>query len=286
MSTTGDSPQRVAVIIPCFNDGPLVREAVESVVEDEPIEIVVVDDASTDSTTVALLDELVAHGVHVERHGRNSGAAAARTTGLRATHARFVFPLDADDLSTPGILTAMADTLEGRPDAAACFGDYAEFGDSEIVRAVPARLDPFRLAFTNEYPISAMFRREVLETVGGWAGNGYTGSGYEDWNLWMTLAERGETAVHLGEGRITYRRRLHGARKLARGKRKHPLLYGELRRTHPTLFARIPEYRRDSDLSGIRKWLYPIVYGGRRRFRFEPAVKRLLDRLRIWTLRR
>ena len=57
MSTTGDSPQRVAVIIPCFNDGPLVREAVESVVEDEPIEIVVVDDASTDRTTVALLDE-------------------------------------------------------------------------------------------------------------------------------------------------------------------------------------------------------------------------------------
>jgi len=277
---------RVAVIIPCFDDGPLVREAVESIIEDEPVEIVVIDDHSTDAETTTLLDELRADGVRVERHERNAGAAAARGTGLRATQANFVFPLDADDLAVPGALGAMADLLEAEPAAVACFGDYAEFGDSEVVRAVPLTLDPFRIAFTNEYPVSAMFRREVLETVGGWNGNGYTASGYEDWNLWMTLAERSDRCVHLGVGRLTYRRRLHGDRKLALGKRRHPELYAELRRLHPQLFAKIDEHRSESDLGSFRKWIYPVLYGGRRRYRFEPRVKRALDHLGLWTLRR
>lgn len=277
---------RVAVVIPCFNDGPLLRETVDSIVEDEPVEIVVVDDHSTDAGTIALLDELRAEGIRVEQHERNSGAAAARGTGLRATSAPLLFPLDADDLAVPGALGAMADALEAEPQAAACFGDYAEFGDSEIVRAVPHTLDPFRIAFTNEYPVSAMFRREVLESVGGWDGNGYEADGYEDWNLWMTLAERSEECVHLGVGRLTYRRRLHGERKLVRGKRRHPELYGELRRLHPRLFASLGQHRRESDLGRMRKRLYPFVYGGRRRYGFEPRIKRALDRLGIWTLRR
>jgi glycosyltransferase involved in cell wall biosynthesis len=278
--------ERVGVIIPCYNDGPLLREAIDSVVEEEPVGIVVVDDCSTDPATTELLRELSDEGVHVERLDRNRGAAAARTTGLRATRAPFLFPLDADDLAVPGALRAMADLLESKPDAAACFGDYAEFGDSEIVRAVPEKLDPFRIAFTNEYPVSAMFRRNVLETVGGWNGNGYTGSGYEDWNLWMTLAERGCKCVHMGEGLVTYRRRLRGERKLTRSKRRHRELYGELRYLHPRLFEGLSQHRRESDLGPLRKWLYPMVYGSRRRFRFEPYVKRLLDRLGIWTLRR
>jgi glycosyltransferase involved in cell wall biosynthesis len=246
----------------------------------------VVDDFTTDEASHAVLDELRADGVRVVRHEQNTGVAKARVTGLHATHAEFVFPLDADDLAVPGALAAMADCLEADPSAAACFGDYAEFGDSDIVRAVPERLDPFRLAYTNEYPVSAMFRRRVLEDTGGWAGQGYTGRGYEDWNLWMSLAERRERCVHLGVGRITYQRRLHGDRKLAAGKRRHGDLYGELRRVHPRLFGELDVHRRDTDLGRVRTRLYPLVYGARRRFRFESRIKRVLDRLGLWTLRR
>jgi glycosyltransferase involved in cell wall biosynthesis len=284
--TTSERAARIAVIIPCFNDGPLLREALGSIVEDEPVEIVVVDDHSTEPATISLLEELRAEGVQIESHDRNAGVAAARGTGVRATEAALVFPLDADDLAVPGALGAMADRLDAEPEAVACFGDYEEFGDRELVRAVPPMLDPFRIAFTNEYPVTAMFRRDALEAVGGWNGNGYAGSGYEDWNLWMTLAERSERCVHLGVGRLTYRRRLHGERKLAVSKRQHPQLYAELRRLHPGLFARIDQHRRESDLGRFRKRLYPLVYGGRRRYRFEPRVKNALDRLGIWTLRR
>jgi glycosyltransferase involved in cell wall biosynthesis len=277
---------RIAVIVPCYNDGTLVREAVHSITEDEPVEIVVVDDASTDAGTRAVLDELRAEGLRVLRHERNVGAASARGTGLRATRAGFLFPLDADDLAVPGALAAMADALEADPDAVACFGDYAEFGDTEIVRAVPERLDPFRIAYTNEYPVSSMFRRAVLEEVGGWDSQGYSGRGYEDWNLWMSLAERGERCLHLGVGRLTYQRRLHGERKLEAGKRRHKELYGELQRAHPRLFAELDDHRRHTDLAPLRRRLYPLVYGRRRRFRFERRIKRTLDRLGVWTLRR
>jgi glycosyltransferase involved in cell wall biosynthesis len=278
--------ERVAVIIPCFNDGRLVREALGSIQEQEPVEVVVVDDCSQDGPTRALLEQLAQEGVRVLHHEENSGVGAARTTGLRATSAPFVFPLDADDLAVPGALGVMADVLEADPGAAVCLGDYCEFGDRELVRAVPDRLDPYRLAYTNEYPISALFRRSVLEEVGGWTGNGYTGSSYEDWNLWMTLAERDERAVHLGVGRLTYRRRIHGERKLTAGKRRHPTLYRQLSELHPRLFSDLREKRRRSDLGPLRKLAYPIVYGGRRRFAFEARVKALLDRIGLWTLRR
>jgi glycosyltransferase involved in cell wall biosynthesis len=276
------SGARVVVIIPCYRDGVLAKEAVGSIREDEPVEVVVVDDHSTDPETRTALTELEADGVTVVRHEHNRGPAEARASGIRASAAPFVFPLDADDHAVEGALARMADALDANPEAGVCFGDYVEFGESELVRAVPAGLDPYRLAYTNEYPISSMFRRSLLEEVGAWP----TMLGYEDWHLWMTLAERGTEAVHLGAGIPTYRRRLHGDRLLTASKDVHPQLYARLRTDHPRLFANLPAYRDRSELSRARKLLYPVVYGARRRHRWERSVKSLLDRLGVWTLRR
>src|SRR5262245_19843588 len=195
---------RVAVIIPCFNCDGLVIEAVASIQEPEPVEIVVVDDASTDAATQEALAQL---DVTVIRKPRNEGAAAARMTGLAATEAPYVFPLDADDLAIPGRLTRTADLLDAHPEAAVAVGDYEEFGNDAIVRAVPDVLDPYRIAFTNEYAITSMFRRDVLERLGSWRDPLPEHRGYEDWNLWMALAEDGQRAIHVNG--VMYRRRLH-----------------------------------------------------------------------------
>lgn len=277
-------PLRVAVIVPCFNDGALVTEAVASARRcPEPVQIVVVDDGSTDPATIDVLGRLDSPAVRVV-HQENTGLPGARMTGLRETTAPYVFPLDADDLLVAETLPAMADVLDAHPRAAVCFGDYAEFGGPEdLVRAVPDRLDPFRVAYTNEYPVAALFRRSALEEVGGWKPIRY---GYEDWDLWMALVEAGHEGVHVGHGRLTYRRRLHGERMLTTAKRNHRELYRTLQGRHPKLFADIAEHRARSDLSPLRKRLYPHVYGGRRRLGFERHVKALLDRTRIWTLRR
>jgi glycosyltransferase involved in cell wall biosynthesis len=273
---------RVVVIIPCYQDGRLAKEAVRSIREDEPVEVVVVDDHSPDAETATALAELEADGVTVVRHEHNRGPAEARASGMSVSSAPYVFPLDADDHAVEGALGRMADSLDAHPEAGVCFGDYVEFGESEILRAVPPALDPYRLAYTNEYPISSLFRRSLLAEVGAWP----TMLGYEDWHLWMTLAERGTTAVHLGAGIPIYRRRLHGDRLLTASRDVHPQLYARLRTDHPRLFADLPAHRGRSELGRVRKVLYPVVYGPRRRYRWEGSVKSLLDRLGVWTLRR
>jgi glycosyltransferase involved in cell wall biosynthesis len=258
---TADAP-RIAVVIPCFNDGPLAREAVACLDAQEPTETVVVDDASTDEATLAVLAQLRDEGVKVVRHDVNQGLSAARMTGLRETVAPFVFLLDSDDLLAPQSLTPLADLLSSRPEIAVAWSDYQEFGTRSRVVSVPPRLDPYRVAYRNEYPVSSLYRRDLLERIGGW--HDIEGMvGYEDWHMWMTLAERGERGLHAGPGAVSTLRRLHGTRMLSGAERNHRTLYRALRRLHPCLFSEIRAHRGRSDLPVLWRLLYPAMYGGR-----------------------
>lgn len=282
------TPTRIAVIIPCYRDGDFVAEAVDSLRGNEQLEIVVVDDGSDDLRTLEVLEGLEHTGTRVVREEQNRGCAAARTRGLRETRARFVFPLDADDLAIPASLSAMADLLDASPTKSVCFGDYAEVsreGSEMLVRAVPTWLDPYRIAYTNEYPVSALFRRSAVEAAGGWH-EVVDRFGYEDWGLWMALAEAGAEGAHLGPGRLTYRRRMHGGRLLGRARERHRTRVLALRRRHPALFDDIGAHRARSDLALLRKLLYPIVYAPRRLFAWEFRVKAQMDRFGVWTLTR
>ncbi|HWH06466.1 MAG TPA: glycosyltransferase family 2 protein [Gaiellaceae bacterium] len=272
------STARIAVLMPCFDEGDLLLESVASVREQEPVEILVIDDASSNSRTLELLERLEGEGVTVLRQPSNAGPGAARTAGLHATRAEYVFSLDADDLVEPGMLARMATLLDGRPEAGVAYGDHQEFGDGEVLRRAPERIDPFRLLYVFEYPPAALFRRSVLERLGGWEAEGIRLPAYEDWHLWLKLAEHGVQGVHVGPGVITYRRRLHGDRLLTRARKQHRSLYRTLRRLHPALFAQVGQHRRASDLSTRRKLLYPIVYGGRPKFSFEHRIRVALER--------
>ncbi len=102
---------------------------------------------------------------------------------------------------------------------------------------MPEALDPYRVAFTNEYAITSLFRRTAVEAAGGWRDPLPEHRGYEDWNLWMDLAERGERVVHLHD--VIYRRRLHAPGLDLRARQRHAEIYCALRRLHPRLFAEL-----------------------------------------------
>ncbi len=277
------SRARVCVVVPCYDDGDLLPGALDSIEEAEPVEVVVVDDASQDDATRRTLDRLSAEGTRVVRHPVNRHLSAARMTGLAATRAPYVFPLDADDEALPGVLAAAADRLDADPGLAAVIGDIEEFGARDLLRAVPETLDPYRIAFCNEYPTAAVFRRSALEQVGGWR---TALRGYEDWDLWMALAEAGLPVAHLGAGRAIHRYRKADPRMLAAARGRHVELYRDLRAAHPRLFGDLRHHFRASPMPLRRKLLYPIVYGGRPRTRVELRVKRWLDDQGLWTLRR
>lgn len=271
---------RVAVLVPCHDDGTYVIDAVRSVREEEEIELVVVDDASRDRTTLDALDELRRDGVNIVRLDENVGVPEARTIAFHETSAPYVFPLDADDELMPGTLAQMADCLDAAPEAAVCFGDYVEFGAQEIVRSVPDRIDPYRVAYSNDWG-APMLRRSVLEQIGGWLPEGQDSRTfpYEDWHVWMSLAERGERGVYLGRGVVTYRRRIQRGRRLSSDRRRHAQAVQTLRALHPALYSQLRAHRRRSDLGVVQKALYPVVYGRRPRLPFEQRLRYWFDKV-------
>lgn len=276
---------RVAVLIPCYDDGRFVGSAVDSIEEDERVEVVVIDDCSTDPETLRVLGALAREGVAVVRPEAHAGCADARNLGLERTRARYVFPLDADDFAVPGGLARMADALDRDEEIDVCYGDIEEISAvSRIARGVPEQIDPFRLAYANEMPLGAMYRRSLIDELGGWTDPDPELAGYEDWDLWMSIAERGARTQHLGT--IGYRYRIQANRLTTDTRARHPRLYRALRERHPDLFRRLAEHRSITDLGPMRRLLYPVVYGGRRRMPIERPIKRTLDRAGIWTRRR
>ncbi len=248
-----DEPPRVAVVIPCHNDGRYLPEALASASQQETCELVVVDDGSDDAQTIEVLRKTEGEGVRVLRQ-ENAGPARARMAGVEATSARFVQPLDADDRLVPGAVTALADALDGAPQAQMCWGDTQSFGARKCLHPRPEQLDPWRITYLAEIPGSSMVRREALEAVGGWN----SVRGYEDWDLWMKFAGRGWTGVRLPSVFLFYREhptpRLY-ARHLAR----HEELRAVLRSRHETLFRARSLNRRNSRSSRAIKMLFPLI---------------------------
>jgi glycosyltransferase involved in cell wall biosynthesis len=265
---------RTAVIIPCFNDGDLASEAVASIDEDEPVEVVVVDDGSTEAATLEQLAVLKRGGVRVVRR-TNAGPAAARTAGLAATSAPYVFVLDADDLLEPGALAAMADVLDSRHEMGFVWGDYVLFGEQRGSYRSPDRWLPWTLTYVNPYPVCSMFRRKVLERAEGW--HGRANVSYEDWDLWLRLVSLDVEGVSVG--RVVYRRRLHGdGRHLTRARACHQELYADLKERNAAVFAMRSELRRRERPSTWKRAVYPIVFGSRRvvPVRVEAALQRAM----------
>ena len=91
-------PCKVSVVIPCFNHGEFLPEAVCSAtcIERDDIELIVVDDGSTDERTRKEMDALPAQGIKVIRQ-ENKGLAAARNAGIAISRGEYILPLDADD---------------------------------------------------------------------------------------------------------------------------------------------------------------------------------------------
>jgi glycosyltransferase involved in cell wall biosynthesis len=244
---------RVAVIIPCFNDGDFLLDALRSLEDQEPCELVVVDDGSDARTTLDCLEELAHAGVRVV-HQANQGLSAARMTGVAHSRARYVHPLDADDLLPPGALTALANCLDAHPGADAAWGDYQMFGRRRCRVPAAERLDPWRVTYLSEIPGTSLIRRSRLLEVGGWD----MGSGYEDWDLWMKLAEAGADGVHVRSVTLLYRQH-DSPRMFAESQVHAAALRARLRARHHRLFRdRVRNRRRSASSPGV-KALFPAV---------------------------
>lgn len=120
----------ISVVIPTFNGGAYLGEALESVVAQarSDVEIVVVDDASTDDTP-AWISRFAGRGVRSLRHAENKGISAAVNTAMQHVQGEFVAFLDHDDLWLPGKLDTQLALFTAAPGIDIAFTDYVEFGE-------------------------------------------------------------------------------------------------------------------------------------------------------------
>jgi glycosyltransferase involved in cell wall biosynthesis len=232
---------RAAVIVTCHNDSATLSETIDSVRGQRPeVELVVVDDGSSDPATLGLLGQLEEAGVAVI-HQMNQGQAAAAMTGFHATSSPYVMRFDSDDALVPGAVAELADALDGAQEAVAAWGDVHTFGLTNVrIPSAPA-LDPWLVTYTNCLPGSGtLFRRTALSEGGGWQ----LPTGFEDWDLWMALAERGNVGTYVPEVIYRYRRNTSG--RLAGWLPETSRYYEQLRGRHPSLFALRAQNRRRS----------------------------------------
>lgn len=126
----------VSVVIPAFNCAATIRDAVLTAREQthRPLEIVVVDDGSTDDT-LAQLEALRGYDLVVLRNVRNLGGAAARNRGIDAARGEFIAFLDADDIWAPTKLEQQLAALSSVREPAFCFTAVEflnEYGERRI----------------------------------------------------------------------------------------------------------------------------------------------------------
>ncbi len=156
----------VSVIIPAYNAERYVREAVESVFAQQyrPIEVVCVDDCSTDDTA----DVLASFGseIRVISREQNGGIGVARNDGLQAATGELIAFLDADDYWSPDKLTVQQEFLHQHPEIDAVFSHMRCFLSPDLseaerrARFCPPKPVPGLVAGT------ALISRSAFEKVG------------------------------------------------------------------------------------------------------------------------
>lgn len=184
--------ERVSVIIPAYNAERTLRETLESVLDQTygDLEIIVVDDGSTDGTEASVKDYAEQRRIqYIKRE--NGGIAAGRNTGLRASTGKFVSLLDHDDLWDRNKIERQVKFIENSgADFIFCYvrrlgldGKIHDFPVEKI------QADPLEdlLKHNMIYSSTTLFRRSVLEDV-GFLDEDFRYN--EDWDWYLRVASR------------------------------------------------------------------------------------------------
>lgn len=223
----------VSVIIPSYNPTGLLLEALASVKEQTypSVEIVLVNDGSDKPEAQEILKAAGPLATRVIDRP-NAGPAAARNAGFRESNGAYLLPLDSDDLLAPTFIAECRAALEEKSEAAFVYSDYRVFGDRSYVEVLP-EYNLYRLLDQNTIPYASLIRRQAWEAAGGY-GEAMR-LGYEDWDFWLRLAEKGHYGYHLPRALFFYRK--SGQSRSTTAEKNHSRLVDAIRGNHPSLYS-------------------------------------------------
>ncbi len=195
----------VSIITPFYNAGKDFEQTFNCVMNQTfPwFEWVIVDDGSTDQTSLSVLEELSAVDERIKVfHEQNGGPAAARNRGIREAKTEIIIPLDGDDLIEPTYLEVLFTALHFEPNAAWAYTDSVGFGTQQYIWDKP--FSAIRMKTENLLVCTAAIRRKALESVGCYKEHAKHFN--EDWYTWLKLLGEGHYPVHVASKGFWYRR--------------------------------------------------------------------------------
>ncbi|HTO11121.1 MAG TPA: glycosyltransferase [Candidatus Binatia bacterium] len=247
-----EAAPRVSVVVPCYDLGRYLDEAIDSVLSQtyQDVEILVIDDGSRDPATVALLDDYRRPRTRVLRTP-NRGLAAARNLGVAEARGVYLCALDADDRLAPTFLERAVALLDADPALAFVSSWLETFGDETWLWRQDA-CDLVTLLGEDTVHTAAVVRRAIVQEVGGYATDMGV-AGYEDWDLWLSIVERGHRGTIIPEVLFHYRRRAGSMSSICGEPANHGRLVGYLIDKHGASYQAhlLPLLeRKDRELAG------------------------------------
>lgn len=185
-------PNLISVIIPVYNHAVTLEETIRSILKQtyRPIEIIIVDDGSTDDFDVVMKKCKIA----IEKAGlalkiikqNNSGAPVARNNGFFNSSGQFVIFIDADTVLEPEMLDKLFKSLI-LSNRSYAYSDF-KYGWKKFLCK---QFDPDLLRRNNYIDVSALIKREDF------CGFDPSLKRFQDWDLWLTMLEKNKTGVYV-----------------------------------------------------------------------------------------
>lgn len=196
---------KVSIIIPCYNQGKYVAEAINSALRQtfKDIEIVCVNDGSTDNSveTIKSFENKYKNFIFLNNE-ENRGVIYSRNFAIKNCNGAYILPLDADDIIEPTYVEKAVKILDNNPNIgivyckAKIFGNYDKYWN----------LKPFNksdILYENCIFCSALFRKSDFIKIGGYNNN--MKYGCEDYDLWLSFIEQGLEVFQINEILFSYR---------------------------------------------------------------------------------
>ncbi|MBU1565608.1 MAG: glycosyltransferase [Proteobacteria bacterium] len=194
---------KVSVVIPCYNQGQFIDDAVDSVLAQSftDFEIIVINDGSTDGLTNRLLHNYTKDKTRVIVTA-NMGLAAARNNGIAVAAGKYILPLDADDRIESTYLEKAVAILDADTEVGIVYCNARLFGAVETEWILP-EYSLEKMLLDNLIFCSAFFRKDDWQEAGGYDPGMV--NGWEDYEFWLGLIERGRKVVRIQDILFYYR---------------------------------------------------------------------------------
>jgi len=206
---------KVSVIIPCYNHGEFLDEAVNSVLGQtlQDFEIIIVNDGSTDSTTINKInayDNSLIKVINIE----NSGVSTARNIGIENAKSPYILTLDADDKIGNNYCKKGVEVLDNNLSVGIVYCQAGNFGKKEGKWDLP-EFSMERMLSANIIFSASFFRKADWKKVGGYNTNMV--HGLEDYDFWLSILSLGRKVCQIPE--IMFYYRMHKIKSNSRSKR-------------------------------------------------------------------